>query len=73
MSKVFLIFVACVLLFAFIFVTWTQDELGYVLTLIKGHTVHVPFLIALICNLFLNVATFWFDVVVWALRVCSII
>ncbi len=57
----------------YLMTSWTQDELGYVVSLIKGTAIHIPFLVAFIVNVVFNAFIFSFDFLVWLLRSLTII
>ena len=62
-----------VVIIAMCLATWTQDELGYVFSLLKGHEIHVPFFLALVINILLNGGAMLFDFCIFALRICGVI
>jgi hypothetical protein len=74
LAGLFVIFVVGMIVTAFYLMTsWTQDELGYVVSLIKGTAIHIPFLVAFIVNVVFNAFIFSFDFLVWLLRSLTII
>lgn len=72
-GRIFLFGIFLFVLWGVMAASWTQDELGYVLTFYKGSVVHVPFILAVIMNCVCNAFMFAFDFVVFALRVLHVI
>jgi hypothetical protein len=73
MAQIILIFWLITFIILSVLAGWTQDELGYVISIIEGHAVHIPFIIALIINYLCNGAIITFDFIIMLLRVCGVI